>query len=104
MSDDRELGPPTMGDHDDAERRDAAYGPNVHVLTFDEMVDRIREPLAGLEDVIDELSPATADFVRGMRAALDRYDADNMTPADRATLELAGGDELPDPPGAGWQE
>jgi hypothetical protein len=85
--------------------RRAPDEPAVHVLSFDEMVDRMREPLAGLEEVIDELEPATADFVRGMRAALDRYDVGDMTPADRAALELAGErDELPDPPGAGWQE
>lgn len=46
----------------------------LHALTFDEMVDRIREPLAELEAIEHELDPAMRDFVRGMRAALDRYD------------------------------
>lgn len=50
----------------------------VHALTFDELVDRIREPLAELEAAADagELDPIMVDFARGMRAALDRYDAD----------------------------
>lgn len=47
---------------------------DVHVLTFDELVDRIRAPLTSLELELDELEPAVRDFVVGMRAALDRYD------------------------------
>jgi hypothetical protein len=48
----------------------------VRELSFDEVVDGMREPLAELEAVLDELEPHTRRFVEGMRAALDRYDAD----------------------------
>jgi hypothetical protein len=43
-------------------------------VTFDALVDRIREPLAELEAHVDELELPVRDFVRGMRAALTRYD------------------------------
>lgn len=47
---------------------------DIHELTFDEVVDRIREPLAELEAVEHELEPAVRTFVRNVRAALDHYD------------------------------
>lgn len=53
----------------------------LHALTFDEMVDRMREPLAELEAVEDELEPAMREFARGMRAAIARYDAEGEEPA-----------------------
>jgi exonuclease VII small subunit len=43
-------------------------------LTLDEMVDRMRQPLAELEAVEHELDPAMREFARGMRAAIARYD------------------------------
>lgn len=54
---------------------------DLYTLTFDEMVDRMRQPLAELEAVEHELTSEMREFARGMRAAIARYDAQGEEPA-----------------------
>lgn len=56
------------------------------LTSFDRAVSRLREPLAELEHE-HELAPAVRDLARGMRAALDRYDAATRVESRLGPLE-----------------
>jgi hypothetical protein len=80
MSDDRELGPPTMGDHEDAARLEAAYGaPSIETLEGLRYFVAVRCAQANL----------AAELLKPRTFAVDELEAlDRLTDACAGIAEL----------------